>query len=108
MAANHLKRGSDTADDTAFTDAIYRANQAFEGSLKEAFRVVAAKDPEKVRPFDIENFLQENSILRGRVLEQMSRYRPEWRNPSTHDYQLDFDEDEALLAIVSVWLSRLF
>ena len=32
----------------------------------------------------------------------MSRYRTEWRNPSTHDYKLDFDEDEALLAIASV------
>ena len=29
-------------------------------------------------------------------------YRTEWRNPSTHDYKLDFDESEALLAIVSV------
>jgi hypothetical protein len=26
----------------------------------------------------------------------------EWRNPSTHDHTMDFDEDEALLAIVSV------
>jgi hypothetical protein len=46
--------------------------------------------------------LQTHSLLRERVLEQMSRYRKEWRNPSTHDYKLDFDEDEALLAIVSV------
>jgi hypothetical protein len=36
------------------------------------------------------------------VLSQFTRYRQEWRNPSTHDYRLDFDEDEALLAIVSV------
>ncbi|HEU0207828.1 MAG TPA: hypothetical protein VFQ78_02515, partial [Candidatus Udaeobacter sp.] len=85
-----------------FTDAIYRTNQAFEGSLKEAFRVLTAKDPDKARPFDIEAFLQNNGILRPRLLEQMSRYRTEWRNPSTHDYKLDFDEDEALLAIVSV------
>ena len=31
VAANHLARGQSTADDTAFTDAIYRTNQAFEG-----------------------------------------------------------------------------
>ncbi len=102
VAANHLKRGGDTLDDTAFTDAIYRTNQAFEGSLKEAFRVLAAKDPEKVRPFDIEAFFQDQSVLRSRVLEQMSRYRTAWRDPSTHDYKLDIDQDEALLAIVSV------
>ncbi len=102
VAANHLGRGAETLDDTAFTDAIYRTNHAFEGSLKEAYRVLAGKDPEKARPYDIENFLQAQVVLRERVLDQMSRYRTEWRNPSTHDYKLDFDEDEALLAIVSV------
>jgi len=102
VAEKHLVRGTEDPDDSAFTDAIYRTNQAFEGSLKEAFRVLARKDPDKVRPFEIEEFLQEQSILRSRVLDQMSRYRTEWRNPSTHDYKLDFDEDEALLAIASV------
>lgn len=102
VASNHLQRGKSTADDTAFTDAIYRTNQAFEGSLKEAYRVLAGKDPAKVRPFDVEGFFQDKGDLRPRVLSQFSRYRTEWRNPSTHDYQLDFDEDEALLAIVSV------
>jgi hypothetical protein len=37
VAANHLARGQRSGDDTAFTDAIYRTNQAFEGSLKEAY-----------------------------------------------------------------------
>lgn len=102
VAASHHSRGSSTGDDTAFTDAIYRTNQAFEGSLKEAYRVLTGNDPSRVRPFDIENFFQGQSILRPRVLEQFSTYRTEWRNPSAHDYKLDFDEDEALLAIVSV------
>lgn len=102
VASNHLKRGVEAPDDTAFTDAVYRTNQAFEGSLKEAYRVLAGRDPEKIRPYDIESFLQGQADVRARVLEQMSRYRTEWRNPSTHDYKLDFDEDEALLAIVSV------
>jgi hypothetical protein len=102
VAVNHLQRGKSTADDAAFTDAIYRTNQAFEGSLKEAYRVLAGKDPAKVRPSDMEAFFQDKSDLRPRVLSQFTRYRTEWRNPSTHDYRLDFDEDEALLAIVSV------
>lgn len=102
VAANHLARGTSTRDETAFTDTIYRTNQAFEGSLKEAFRVLAEKDPEKAKPFNIENFFQEQQILRKRVISQLTTYRTEWRNPSTHDYKLDFDEDEALLAIVTV------
>ncbi len=99
VAAKHLARGQSTDDETAFTDAIYRTNQAFEGSLKEAYRVLASKDPTGVRPFDIENYFQQQSILRPRVLAQFTTYRTEWRNPSAHDYRLEFDEDEALLAI---------
>jgi hypothetical protein len=102
VALNHLNRGEKTGDETAFTDAIYRTNQAFEGSLKEAYRVLTGADPSKLRPYDIENHFQSARVLRPRVLSQLTTYRTEWRNPSAHDYQLDFDEDEALLAIVSV------
>ncbi len=35
-------------------------------------------------------------------MSQFTTYRTEWRNPSTHDYKLDFDESEAFLAIISV------
>ena len=101
-ASRHLLRGQEQEDETAFTDAIYRTNQAFEGSLKEAYRVLAEQDPERKRPFDIENFFEQNSIFRQRVLAQFTNYRTEWRNPSAHDYKLDFDESEAFLAIVSV------
>ncbi|MDQ7745794.1 hypothetical protein [Hydrogenophaga pseudoflava] len=101
-AFRHLSRGQETDDETAFTDAIYRTNQAFEGSVKEAYRVLAGQDPAKKRPFDIENYLEQNNIFRSRVLSQLTTYRTEWRNPSAHDYKLDFDESEAFLAIVSV------
>ena len=101
-AFRHLSRGQESDDDTAFTDAIYRTNQAFEGSVKEAYRVLAGHDPERKRPYDIENYLEQNNIFRSRVLSQLTTYRTEWRNPSAHDYKLDFDESEAFLAIVSV------
>jgi hypothetical protein len=101
-AFRHLSRGQETDDDTAFTDAIYRTNQAFEGSVKEAYRVLAGQDPERKRPYDIESYLEKNNIFRSRVLSQLTTYRTEWRNPSAHDYKLDFDESEAFLAIVSV------
>ena len=101
-AFRHLSRGQESDDDTAFTDAIYRTNQAFEGSVKEAYRVLAGQDPERKRPYDIENYLEQKNIFRSRVLSQLTTYRTEWRNPSAHDYKLDFDESEAFLAIVSV------
>lgn len=101
-ASRHLLRGQEQEDETAFTDAIYRTNQAFEGSLKEAYRVLAEQNPERERPFDIENFFERNNVFRQRVLAQFTNYRTAWRNPSAHDYKLDFDESEAFLAIVSV------
>ncbi|MFY9136814.1 hypothetical protein [Zwartia sp.] len=101
-AFRHLSRGQESDDDTAFTDAIYRTNQAFEGSVKEAYRVLAGQDPAKKRPFEIENYLEQNNIFRNRVLSQLTIYRKEWRNPSAHDYKLVFDESEAFLAIISV------
>lgn len=101
-AIAHLYRGQNTSDETAFTDTIYRTNQAFEGSLKEAYRVLAEKKPEKKSPYQIEEYLTTKNIFRNRVLSQLTNYRTEWRNPSTHDYKLDFDSSEAFLAIVSV------
>jgi hypothetical protein len=53
-AYKHFARGQTDGDESAFTDTIYRTNQAFEGSVKEAYRVLAGRDPQKMRPFDIE------------------------------------------------------
>jgi hypothetical protein len=102
VAFRHLARGQSDGDETAFTDAIYRTNQAFEGGIKEAYRVLTGKDPHKKTPYSIEAYLEKNEVFRGRVLNQFSNYRTEWRNPSTHDYKLYFDESEAFLAIISV------
>lgn len=101
-AFRHRQRGVENDDETFFTDAIYRSNQAFEGSVKEAYRVLAGKDPSQKRPFDIENYLESNGVFTARVLKQFTNYRTEWRNPSTHDYKLRFDQSESLLAIVTV------
>jgi len=101
-AFGHLSRGQTKNEETAFTDAIYRTNQAFEGSIKEAYRVLTGKDPARQRPYDIEQYLEKEKVFRSRVLSQFTNYRTEWRNPSAHDYKLDFDESEAFLAIVSV------
>ncbi|TIX48875.1 hypothetical protein [Alteraurantiacibacter aquimixticola] len=100
-AIRHFEREDDGEQDS-FTDAIYRCNQAYEGGLKEAYRVLADEDPARLTPHQIESYLEEKKLLRPRVLKQLTRYREDYRNPSTHDYRLDFDEDEAILAIVAV------
>ncbi|RMB34292.1 hypothetical protein C8J47_2013 [Sphingomonas sp. PP-F2F-G114-C0414] len=100
-AIRHIERDQNLDPDSC-TDAIYRTNQAYEGSLKEAYRVLAGKDPSGLSPFQIEGYLESNNTVRPRVLTQLTRYRKDYRNPSAHDYKLDFDNDEALLAIVSV------
>lgn len=101
-AFKHLSRGQKEGEDTAFTDSIYRTNQAFEGSIKEAYRVLAGKDPDHKKSYEIERYLEKENVFRPRVLSQLTTYRTEWRNPSAHDYKLNFDESEAFLAIVSV------
>ncbi len=80
-AVRHLTRGQSDEDETLFTDVIFRCNQAFEGSIKEAYRVLAGKDPQGITPADIEKFLASANLLRKKVLDQFTIYRREWRNP---------------------------
>ena len=101
-AYKRFARGQSEGDEFFFTDTIYRTNQAFEGSVKEAYRVLAGKDPSRKQPYEIERYLEKENVFRNRILGQFTNYRTEWRDPSTHDYNLNFDEAEAFLAIISV------
>lgn len=92
-------------DSNFFNDVIYRTNQAFEGALKEAYKVLADQNDDlttRKTPNDIEKYFEQNSIFRERVLELFKNYRQEWRNKSTHDFRLLFDENEAFIALNSV------
>lgn len=101
IAEHHFEQGR-TNGEHLFTDVIYRSNQAFEGALKEAYRVLNSADLTRKTPFQIEQYFESSNALKERVLNQFTNYRTEWRNKSTHDYQLFFSSQEALLAIVSV------
>lgn len=101
IAEKHFE-GGQAGNEYLYNDVIYRTNQAFEGSLKEAFRIIEGKDPEKITTHKIERYFEDNSILKERVLKLFTNYRTEWRNESTHNYKLYFTEQEALLAIVSI------
>jgi hypothetical protein len=88
-----------------YNDVVYRTNQAFEGALKEAYKVLGGKtDEETTRktPNDIEKYFKENNVFKERVLKLFENYRQEWRNKSTHDYKLVLDEHEAFLALINV------
>ena len=98
----YLHRGKEESDDHLFTDVIYRTNHAFEGILKEVYIICAKKDASRKTPHQIENYLINHNIFNERVLELFRNYRQNWRNPSTHDYNLFFSETEAFLAIISV------
>lgn len=102
-AEYYYKQG--ISDSNYFNDVIYRGNQAYEGALKESFKVLADKTESEVfkkTPNDIEKFFESNNIFRERVLQLFKNYRQEWRNKSTHDHKLFFDESEAFLALTSV------
>ena len=101
VAEEHFKKAKTTGD-YLYTDVIYRTNQAFEGALKEGYRVFTGRDPAKISPYEIEKYIDQNRVLKERVLSLFTNYRTEWRNKSTHDYQLFFSPQEALLAIVSI------
>ncbi|WP_318404746.1 GxxExxY protein [Photobacterium leiognathi] len=101
IAERHYENGK-SGDDYLFNDVIYRSNQAFEGALKEAYRVITGKNPNKITPHQIEKHFEENDVLKERVLQLFTNYRTEWRNKSTHDYKLYFSEQEAFLSIVNI------
>lgn len=98
----YLDSGKKKADINFFTDVIYRSNQAFEGILKEAYKYIAQKEIGRKTIYQIENYFLRNKILNYRVLDLFKNYRQNWRNPSTHDYNLFFSSYEAFLAIISV------
>lgn len=107
---NHLDRAEyyykqGAKDQQFFNDVIYRANQAYEGALKEAYKILAGKtdnELQKTSPHLIEKHFKENQIFKDRVLQLFENYRQEWRNKSTHDYKLIFDENEAFIALTNV------
>ncbi len=101
VAERHYTSGKQ-GDDYLFNDVIYRSNQAFEGALKEAYRIITGKIEDKITPYKIEQYFEDNGVLKERVLQLFTNYRKEWRNKSTHDYKLYFSEQEAFLAIVNI------
>ncbi len=70
--------------------------------LKEAYAILAESSGQHMTPHAIEKHMVQNSVLTARVKELFTNYRQQWRNPSTHDHRMVFNDQEAFLAIVSV------
>jgi len=102
VAERHFDRARNASERDAFTDVVYRTNQVFEGILKEAYEVLTEESGSRKTPNSIEQYLVTNDVFPRRVIDYFTRYRQEWRNPATHDHRLDFNEQEAFLAISSV------
>jgi hypothetical protein len=102
LGEQHFQRGRDEGNNDLFSDVIYRANQAFEGSLRESYSILAGKNPSKKKAFELEAYFAKENIFKERVTDLFTNYRTKWRNPSTHDHLALFTESEAFLAILSV------
>lgn len=102
LAERHHNRAKKERDEHLYTDVIYRTNHAFEGALKEAYVILAEATTSGRSAYEIEEYLLRNAILKSRVADLLKNYRTHWRNPSTHDHQLFFSEQESFLAIVTV------
>ena len=98
-------KGIEKKDENFFTDVVYRTNQAFEGSLRQSYIVLANKTESQTKSkktFDIEEYFNSNSIFNDRVLKLFENYRKEWRNESSHNHKLFFNQSEAFLAVINV------
>lgn len=102
IAETYYKIGVESHVESYFNDVIYRCNQSFEGMLKEAYLIISGSQDRKITSFQIENYFNSNQVLKARVMDLIKNYRQEWRNSSTHDHTVIFDEDEALLAISNI------
>lgn len=102
IAERYYHRAKAERDEHLYTDVIYRTNHAFEGILKEAYSTLAERSADRLSAATIEDYLLETDTLRSRLTDLLTNYRKNWRNPSTHDHQLFFSEQESFLAIVTV------
>lgn len=101
VAEAHYDRARAEDNDDYFNDSVYRSNQAYEGALKEAWRILKGTDPSRKQTHQLETGLAASGVLTDRAKGLLENYRRQWRNPATHDYTLLFGQQDAFLAIWS-------
>ncbi len=101
IANIHMEKAKSQGD-YYYTDVIYRTNQAFDTALYVAYKLLVGNDPKEKSPQGISEYFERNAILTDIVLTQLVSYRDQWKKRTSHNQQVFFSQQEALLAIVSV------
>ncbi len=102
MAEHYWQEAKGSIEEYLFTDAVLRANHAFEAALKEAYKLVCGKDSDGMSVKDIYQYLDEQNIFKDKEGQTFHRYLEDWELPAETDEQLFFSEQEAMLAIMNV------
>ncbi len=102
MAEHYWQEAKGSIEEYLFTDAVLRANHAFEAALTEAYKLVCGKDPEGLSVKEIYQYLDEQNIFKDKEAQTFHRYLEDWELPAETDEQLFFSEQEAMLAIMNV------
>ncbi len=102
MAEHYWQEAKGSIEEYLFTDAVLRANHAFEAALNEAYKLVCGKDSEGMSVKDIYKYLDEQNIFKDKEAQTFHRYLEDWELPAESDEQLFFSEQEAMLAIMNV------
>ncbi len=102
MAEHYWQEAKGSIEEYLFTDAVLRANHAFEAALGEAYKLVCGKDPEDLTVKELYQYLDEQNIFKDKEAQTFHRYLEDWEIPAETDEQLFFSEQEAMLAILNV------
>ncbi len=102
MAEHYWQEAKGSIEEYLFTDAVLRANHAFEAALREAYKLVCGKDPKGLTIKQLYKDLDEQNIFKDKEAQTFHRYLEDWEIPSETDEQLFYSEQEAMLAILNV------
>ncbi|XDD52171.1 hypothetical protein AB3N59_19640 [Leptospira sp. WS92.C1] len=97
-----LIQGRNDGDSEKFTESILRNNLAFEAILREAYLLYKGESSGKMPLAQIEDYFLKNPILSNKIMNELKRYREQWRNESTHAYSAKYDEHDAFFSVISL------
>ncbi len=102
MAEHYWQEAKGSIEEYLFTDAVLRANHAFEAALGEAYKLLCNEDPKELTAKQLYKYLDEKNIFKDKEAQTFHRYLKDWEIPSEKDEQLFYSEQEAMLAILNV------
>ncbi|THB73883.1 MAG: hypothetical protein D6B28_03115 [Gammaproteobacteria bacterium] len=102
MAEHYWQEAKGSIEEYLFTDAVLRANHAFEAALGEAYKLVCGKDPENLTVKQLYKYLDDQNVFKDKEAQTFHRYLEDWEIPAETDEQLFYSEQEAMLAILNV------